>query len=423
MRLSFKYIVSKLDETQEKIIDDLIWHTKKVSNILLYDIKEGKEKIEVDKNINIISSPIYKKYRENNWHSKYLHSHMLLEAITNVVASYKSYIKLDKMYKEDNTSLKGKPNFPKFKNDKSTQEIIFTKYAIRQDGNKLKLSISKKMQEENKVESLNFLIPRKLRKLVDFSSIKMIKIKKLGKEVEMNIIYEKQEKEQNEEYTNIMGIDLGLNNLVACTNKDNAKALLVSGRELKSKNWYINKKISYLQQINMKSVGSKKHKNTKQINKWYRYRKNYMNTYMHKVSKMVIEYAKENKCGKIVIGDIKDIKQGMDYNTNFVQVPIQEVVEKIRYKAKIEGIEVELISEKYTSGVSALDNEEVVKENYNKKRRIHRGMFVTNKGIKINADINGSLNILRKYIKENIPNQEIVMDNGREQSPLKKRVA
>ena len=105
------------------------------------------------------------------------------------------------------------------------------------------------------------------------------------------------------------------------------------------------------------------------------------------------------------------------------KVPIQEVVEKIRYKAKIEGIEVELISEEYTSGVSALDNEEVVKENYNKKRRIHRGMFVTNKGIKINADINGSLNILRKYIKENIPNQEIVMDNGREQSPLKKRVA
>ena len=238
------------------------------------------------------------------------------------------------------------------------------------------------MQEENKVESLNFLIPRKLRKLVDFSSIKMIKIKKLGKEVEMNIIYEKQEKSQNEEYTNIMGIDLGLNNLVACTNKDNANSLLVSGRELKSKSWYINKKISYLQQINMKSVGSKKHKNTKQINKWYRYRKNYMNTYMHKVLKMVIEYAKENKCGKIVIGDIKDIKQGMDYNTNFVQVPIQEVVEKIRYKAKIEGIEVELISEKYTSGVSALDNEEVVKENYNKKRRIHRGMFVTNKGNK-----------------------------------------
>ena len=41
---------------------------------------------------------------------------------------------------------------------------------------------------------------------------------------------------------------------------------------------------------------SKKYKNTKQIKKLYEYRKNYMNTYMHKVSKIVIEYAKVNKC-------------------------------------------------------------------------------------------------------------------------------
>ena len=42
--------------------------------------------------------------------------------------------------------------------------------------------------------------------------------------------------------------------------------------------------------------------------------------------------------------------------------------------------------------------------------------------MKINADINGSLNILRKYIKKSSPNQEIAMDNGREQRPLKKGV-
>ncbi len=57
-----------------------------------------------------------------------------------------------------------------------------------------------------------------------------------------------------------------------------------------------------------KKKESKKHKNTKQKKKLYEYRKNYINTYMHKVSKMVIEYAKENKCGVIVIGEIKEIK-------------------------------------------------------------------------------------------------------------------
>ena len=148
-----------------------------------------------------------------------------------------------------------------------------------------------------------------------------------------------------------------------------------------------------------------------------------MNTYMHKVSKVVIEYAKVNKCGVIVMGALKDIKQGMNYNKNFVQIPLYKLVQKIEYKEKLEGIKVEKISEKYTSGVSALDREDIIKENYNKKRRISRGIFVTNRGIKINADINGSLNILRKYIKKSSLNQEIVMDRGLEQRPLKKRVA
>lgn len=283
MKLSFKYNVKNIKVEQKEIIFDLIWHTKKVSNTLLYDIREGKEKIDLSRSLNIISSKIYTVYRKINWHSEYLHSHMLQEAIIGVIASIKSYIKLNEMYEKDKTKLKGKPRFPRFKKEKMVQEIVFTKYAIRTQENKLKLSISKKMQEKYKVESLNFLIPRKLRKLVDFSSIKMIKIKKVGENIEMNMIYEKEEKQKSED-KNIMAIDLGLNNIVACTNKDNANTLLVSGRELKSKNRYINEKISKLQQIQMKSEKtSKNYKNTKQIKKWYEYRKNYMNTYMHKV--------------------------------------------------------------------------------------------------------------------------------------------
>ena len=424
MKLSFKYTITKIGNKNLDIIKDLQWHVKKVCNMLLYDIREGKEKIDVNKNLNIISSKIYKDYRKNNWHSNYLHSHMLQEAIIGVIGSYKSYISLCNMYKKNKNSLRGQPRFPRFKKENIVQEIIFTKYAIRIEGNKIKLSLSKRMQEKYEVKSLNFLIPRKLRKLVDFSRVKMIKIKQEVKNIEINVIYEREEKKAIEGNTNIMSIDLGLNNIVGCTNKENSNSILISGKEAKSKNKYINEKIKKLQQIEMKmKKTSKKYKNTKQIKKLYEYRKNYMNTYMHKVSKIVIEYAKVNKCGVIVIGDLKDIKQGMNYNKNFVQIPLRKLVQKIEYKAKLEGIKVEKISEKYTSGVSALDREDIIKENYNKKRRISRGIFVTNRGIKINADINGSLNILRKYIKKSSPNQEIAMDNGREQRPLKKRVA
>lgn len=85
-----------------------------------------------------------------------------------------------------------------------------------------------------------------------------------------------------------------------------------------------------------------------------------MNTYMHKVSKMVIEYVKENRCGIIVIGDIKGIKEKMNYNKNFVEIPLRSLVEKIKYKAELEGIKVEEINERYTSGVSAIDREEII---------------------------------------------------------------
>ena len=113
----------------------------------------------------------------------------------------------------------------------------------------------------------------------------------------------------------------------------------------------------------------------------------------------------------------------MQNNKRFVQMPIQSLVEKIEYKAKLEGIEVVKITEEYTSGVSSIDKEEINKENYDKTRRIRRGLFRTKTGKIINSDINGSLNILRKYVKSFSPNLEIAMDIGREQRPLKKRVA
>ena len=312
---------------------------------------------------------------------------------------------------------------PRYKNDLKS-EIVFTSYAIRIVNNRIKLSLSKDMKEKYKLDSLNFLIDSKLRKLVNFETIKMIKIRIINNKIEFNFIYEKEVNNLNNN-TNIMSIDLGLNNIVACTNKDNSNTLLISGKPLKSKNKYYNEKISYLQKINMLSLkDSKKHKNTKRINKLYSKRNNYINTYLYKVSKMVVDYANENNVNIVVIGDIKDIKQNMDYNKNFVQIPLQNLVEKIKYKAELNGIKVKFIKESYTSGVSFLDNEDIIKENYNKKRRVSRGLFISNKGIKINADINGSLNILKKYINSS-PNQEfkIAMDNGREQRPIKKKVA
>ena len=422
MRLTFTYIL-KPNKSQDKIIKELMWHVSKVYNMLNYNVKERKELINTNAILNVEGSRIYKKYRKENWHSDYIHSHMLQRIILNYIGDYKSYIAIKEMYEKGEKVIKGKPRMPRYKEEGKVQ-ITFTKYAIRKEGRTIKLSISKKIQEKFQVKSLNFLIPKKLEKLVNLESIKMIKIRKEKNEkYKIEIIYEKEEKKQTEG-TNIMAIDLGMNNLATCTNMKNNKSLIIAGESIKAKIGYINKEIGRLEGIQMKMVGGKKYKNTKRINKLYEQRRNYSKTYMHKASRLIIEYAQENECETIVIGDIKEIKQKMKKNKRFVQIPIQNLVEKIEYKAKLEGIEVVKITEEYTSGVSSIDKEEINKEKYEKSRRIKRGLFKTNKGKIINADVNGSINILRKYIKRIFsPNLEIAMDIGREQRPLKKRVA
>ena len=83
-------------------------------------------------------------------------------------------------------------------------------------------------------------------------------------------------------------------------------------------------------------------------------------------------------------------------NQSFVGIPHQRFIAMIIYKAELYGINAMVNEESYSSGTSFLDGEEPTKENYDKSRRVHRGLFVSNQGIQINADVNGSLQIMKK---------------------------
>ena len=54
------------------------------------------------------------------------------------------------------------------------------------------------------------------------------------------------------------------------------------------------------------------------------------------------------------------------------------------------------LNESYTSKCSFLDNEEVCKHETYKGKRIKRGLFLSSDKKVLNADINGSLNILKR---------------------------
>ena len=85
-----------------------------------------------------------------------------------------------------------------------------------------------------------------------------------------------------------------------------------------------------------------------------------------------------------------------------------KVYNTFNYEVRERKVDVSKI-ERVNQG-SSIDKEEINRENYNKARRIKRGLFKTNSGKIINADVNGSINILRKYIKEVFsPNLEIAI--------------
>ncbi|SEM55095.1 transposase, IS605 OrfB family, central region, partial [Candidatus Frackibacter sp. WG12] len=262
--------------------------------------------------------------------------------------------------------------------------------------------------------------------MIDLDKIQQVRIKKdnLSDKWYLLVIY-KIEVKDKEKGSNIMAIDLGLNNLATLTFKDNVDNYIINGKSIKSKNSYFNKEITKLQAIKMKQTGSKNFKDTNKIKKLRIKRNNYILDYLHKASRKIINLAKEYQVSKIIIGDIKQIKQNMNYNKSFVQVPMQRLKELIEYKAKLEGIELITINEAYTSGCSALDLERLNRDNYNKSRRIERGLFKSNIGLTINADVNGSLNIMRKFLnKKCIPklvNQ--ARDNGVVNPPSRLRIA
>ena len=95
-------------------------------------------------------------------------------------------------------------------------------------------------------------------------------------------------------------------------------------------------------------------------------------------------------------------------------MPFAKLIEMIKYKAENFGITVVLTEESYRSGTSYLDNELPVKENYDRKRRIYKGLFRTCNGKIINADVNGAFQIIRKVF----PTLFGQRDRGRVLRPL-----
>ncbi|MSE05058.1 IS200/IS605 family element transposase accessory protein TnpB, partial [Lactobacillus salivarius] len=315
-----------------------------------------------------------------------------------VVQNMTSWKKAVKAYQKNPGKFTGRPKLPKYRNKGGKSIVIVDNQTakLRSNGvveipvmNNLKIKLQH--QETTKIQQVR-IIPKNNQFVVEI-------VYKTNKVIDY--------KKDNKRY---LTIDPGLDNaFTLASNVKGFKPVIINGRPLKAINQYYNKqraKLTKLYDLNKQS------RNTKRLNNLDFYRSQKVLGFAHEASKRIVEIALSHELNTIIIGKNKGQKRssnmGKRINQNFIGIPHQKIIEMIEYKANLAGIVVTQANEAYTSQTSFLDNEEPINQNGDKarkrkglsptKRRIKRGLFRSNKGFLINADVNGALQILRKVV-------------------------
>jgi len=378
MKLVERHIITKKDK-RWKSLDDICFLSKNLYNSALYYIRKNKEETGKFIRYNDLERE-FKNTNQKDYRS--LPNGTSQQNLMLVDKNLTSYFKLLSKYKKNKKSLNGCPKFPHYKDKINGRNItIFTYVQV-------------------KINKTGYLIFPKKSNIqpikTNIESLKQVRIIPQSSCYVIEVVYEKQEKEKiiNDNY---LSIDLGLNNLMTCFDTKNNSSFIINGRPLKSINQYYNKKKSEIQNQLIKNHNKY---TSNRLNNLTLKRNNKINDYLHKSSRFIVNYCRDNDISNIVVGYNKEWKQeiniGKRNNQNFVQIPHQKLIYNINYKGILDGTTLKKNEESYTSKCSALDLEPVMKhENYMGKRK-HRGLFVSSNGTKINADLNGTLNILRK---------------------------
>ena len=313
---------------------------------------------------------------------------------------WKSFFKANKEYSKHPDKLKARPKLPGY--CKSIKSVV-----IQRNGFKVKDGIL----TITGIGSIKIrcIQDQAINEKASKSRLQEVRIIPMGEAFVMHLAYkeEKQEDVRSKQLkmNRYAGIDFGVRNLVTITAVGeglNERPILCKGGRIKSENQRWNKQCAEL-----KSLSKGNHIKAKTVLRYFR-----LDDYLHKLSHFVIEYCLDRQIGVLCLGHNKNWKQeiniGKVNNQKFVQIPYNKLQRLIKYKAEAVGIKVLETEESYTSKASALELD-VIPEYGSKKennlfsgKRISRGLYRTGTGKLINADVNGSLNIIRKAVQNEV---------------------
>lgn len=355
-------------------------------NYTLYLVRQG-----------IFSGNYLKEYelstrlgRENQFDFRNLPCHVSQQVIKQVFQNIKAWIREKKDYERNPSKYKARPKLPGYKNGKKQNIIVFTTCDCR-----------------IKNGCIHFIknIVEPIKTKIGDNKLCQVRIMPQTTCYVIEVIYEKKEVNLGLNKSNVLSIDLGLNNLCTGINNAGAKPFIINGKIIKSFNqWYNKKKAKWTSFIGDKGISKRL--------RWLNNHRNFwIEDKIHKISRWIINFCIKYNIGTVVIGLNKGwkhkIELGKRLNQKFVEIPFSKLIDKITYKGKLIGINIQTTEESYTSKIDHLAFEALGKHDVYLGKRKKRGLFQSSIGKLLNADINGAIGIGRKVFGDSYVNEII----------------
>ena len=299
------------------------------------------------------------------------------QTLRQLDSNIKGYWAAFKDYQKHPEKYKAEPKKPRFRQKGGRSPVIFCNQQFRCDGKNIRIP-----------RLNNFLIRFEIKN----ATPKQMMFLPHGEIFKIFVSYETLEQSDYQGNGLVASTDPGLEILSAVAFSDMSQPVLFSGKKAKNYNVRFNEKMARVQSELKVTTGKHHSKKTESL---WRKRKGFFDNHMHQVSRELVNLLAVKGVSTLIIGKNDQQKQKNKIK-NFVQVPIFRLLELIKEKAERIGIRVVVLREAYTSGTSFLDNEEPIKANYDKARRVERGLFISNEGRKIHADVNGAYQIMRR---------------------------
>lgn len=301
------------------------------------------------------------------------------QTLRQLDSNFKGYWAAFNDYQKHPEKYKAEPKKPRFRQKGGRSPVIFCNQQFKYDGKTIRIPYLN-----------NFLIRFEIKNTIP----KQVTFLPHGEIFKILVSYETSEQFDYQGNGLIASIDPGLEILSTVAFSDMSQPILFSGKKAKNYNIHFNEKMARVQSELKITTGRSKSKKTESL---WRKRKGFFDNHMHQVSRKLVNLLAVKGVSTLIIGKNDQQKQKNKIK-NFVQVPIFRLLELIKEKAERLGIKVIVLRESYTSGTSFLDNEEPIKANYDKSRRVERGLFISNEGRKIHADVNGAYQIMRRAV-------------------------